>query len=504
MNKFLSFFVMLALGMMVLSCSQSSNTVEDEKPVVSDAGGEIDLNNIPMDPKALDDKAGVEIVLEANGFPSNQILIANYFGSQQYIKDTIQVKGNKAIIKKDKKYPRGIYMFVFPPKNTFLEFVMGYDQHFTVKIDSSLSRMISSIEVEGSVENEAYYENLKFTTEVGGQITPLQAEYDSLADKNSPRGKELVTILEDLYQKMSDNRDKIMTEHPSYFYSKVLRFMKEPVVPDNPDPKDSTFGYRYYKSNYWKYMDWSEAGMVNTPILDGKLNSYMDRLVVKHPDSLAKEAIALIDKAKANDTVFQMVTVALLNKYAKSKIMGFDAVYVAIVEHTYAQGLATWSDQEQVEKIIARAKALSPTLVGSKAPPVVMTDTKDNIVDMYNVPGDYLILYFWDYDCGHCKKVTPQLAKAYPKYKNKNVGLVTVSINGSVDTWKEKLKEYGMDKTGGVHLQDHRRSTGFDKNYDLQTTPRLFLLDKDKKIKAKQISVEQLEEILDRELGLDS
>lgn len=503
MNKFLSFCLVLSLTLVMWSCSQSSDTVQESKAAVTQVadGEEVDWQNIPIDPKAKDDKPGVEIVLKTNGFNTGEMYLANYFGAKQYIKDTFQVKGNKVVIKKDEKYPRGIYMFVFPPQNTFLEFIMGYDQHFEVKLDTTVAKMITSVEVDGSVENEAFFKNLKYSSVLGEQITPLQAEYDALEDKNSAKGKELAQKIRDLYTDMNSNRDKIATDHPGYFYSKILRFMKDPEIPENPDPSDSTFDYRYYKGHYWDKMDWSEAGMVNTPVYEGKLINYMDRLVVQHPDSLSKEARMLIDYSKANDTLFQMTTVTLLNKYAKSKIMGFDAVYVAIVEHTYSKGLAFWSEEDQIKKIMDRARALSPTLVGGKAPPVVMSDVNNQQVDMYNVPGDFTILYFWDYDCGHCKKVTPALAKLYPKYKGKNIPLITVSINGAVDVWKEKLKEYGMDKTDGIHLQDHARATGFDRNYDLRTTPRLFLLDNEKKIVAKQISVEQLEEILDRELN---
>ncbi|MFK7971817.1 MAG: TlpA family protein disulfide reductase, partial [Bacteroidia bacterium] len=79
------------------------------------------------------------------------------------------------------------------------------------------------------------------------------------------------------------------------------------------------------------------------------------------------------------------------------------------------------------------------------------------------------------------------------------VTLVTVSINGDLEVWKEKLGEYGFDKHG-LNLQDHARATGFDDKYDLSSTPRLFILDKDKKILAKQIAYDQMEEILDRYL----
>jgi len=103
-------------------------------------------------------------------------------------------------------------------------------------------------------------------------------------------------------------------------------------------------------------------------------------------------------------------------------------------------------------------------------------------------------LYFWDYDCGHCKRKTPQLAEVYQTYKDKNVALYTVSINGAVSEWKKSLRKYGLE---GINVQDHERKTGFDAIYDIRSTPRLFVLDKDKKILAKHIDVDQLVEILD-------
>ncbi|MEM7514147.1 MAG: DUF5106 domain-containing protein, partial [Bacteroidota bacterium] len=46
--------------------------------------------------------------------------------------------------------------------------------------------------------------------------------------------------------------------------------------------------------------------------------------------------------------------------------------------------------------------------------------------------------------------------------------------------------------------QDHYRKSGFDQMYDIRSTPRIFLLDEKKNIVAKQISVEQLEDLLQK------
>jgi hypothetical protein len=90
------------------------------------------------------------------------------------------------------------------------------------------------------------------------------------------------------------------------------------------------------------------------------------------------------------------------------------------------------------------------------------------------------------------------LTAIYPKYKDKGVALFALSINGDVDIWKEKIKEYKLQ--GAINVQDHRRQSGFDGMYDIRSTPRIFLLDENKKILYKQFAVEDLEGILDHEL----
>ena len=99
MNRFVSVCLLIALAMMVGSCTQSSNAVEDNQPSAAVSTEDMDPGQIPIEPAAKDDKPGAEIILETNGFATNEIYIANYFGNKQYLKDTVQVTGNRAISK---------------------------------------------------------------------------------------------------------------------------------------------------------------------------------------------------------------------------------------------------------------------------------------------------------------------------------------------------------------------------------------------------------------------
>jgi hypothetical protein len=84
--------------------------------------------------------------------------------------------------------------------------------------------------------------------------------------------------------------------------------------------------------------------------------------------------------------------------------------------------------------------------------------------------------------------------------KGANVKVYTVEINGTREKFKESIKEYGLDIPGIINTADPTRITGFDKLYDILSTPRIFLLDKDKKIIAKYISAKQLDELLNRSI----
>ena len=298
------------------------------------------------------------------------------------------------------------------------------------------------------------------------------------------------------------HRQKLYTDYPDLFFPKFLKSMENPTVPDAPEGAGENWAFYYYRQHFFDNFDFSDGRLLRSPALWNKVNTYMEQLTIKTPDSVSASIDYIVENARANDESFEYLVAKLLNTYGvESKIMGMDAVYVHMVEQYYLSGDAWWADSALIEKMKERARALSPNLVGEPAPDFYAYDMNNAQKNLYSVDAEYTILYFWDYDCGHCKEVTPKLSKIYPQYADKGVKVFAVSINGDVEIWKEKLREYGLGNA--INVQDHRRQSGFDQQYDILSTPRIFILDKDKIIRYKQISVDQVEEILDQELGLN-
>lgn len=450
-------------------------------------------------------QTGYKIDVQIDGFTESQAFLAYYYGDKQYIKDTVAVSNGAFSFAGEDRLDGGIYLVVLPPDNQYFEIIVDQDQEFS--LHTQQSNLVGEMKVSGSEDNQIFYDDIQFLARKRKEVESLRGQIEA-APANSPQKETLEKQYAGINAEVQDYRATLVQNHPDRLYTKVIQSMKEPQVPEAPkdengQPRDSLFAYKYYKKHFFDYIDFADDRLLRTPVMYNKVNQYLEKLTYKIPDSLKASIDDVVEKARSNDDVFQFFVVNLLNKYANSKIMGMDAVYVHMVEKYYMSGDAWWSDSATVAKMTERALAISPTLINRKAPNFYAPDAKNQNHYLHKVPGTYTVLYFWDIDCGHCKKVTPKLSEVFARYKGHDVTLFTVSINGSQEDWSKRLDEYKLsDHQQAVHTHDPYRRSGFDGMYDLRSTPRLFLLDEEKKIMAKQISVEQMEEILNRELGL--
>ncbi len=441
---------------------------------------------------------GYKIDVDVAGFQEEQAFLAYYYGDKQYIKDTVGAAGGKFTFQGEEALDGGIYLVVLPPKNNYFEIIVDSDQHFSLRTDTT--DLSGNMKIAGSEDNTIFYEDLHFLAQLRKDMEAVQERLKATAE-GSPERAVIQAEIDKINASVIQRREDMVAKHPDMLYSKVIEAMREPNIPEEIKAEGQEATFYWYRDAYLQSVDFQDPRLIRTPVLWNKVNTYLENLTVKSPDSLIVSADMMIEMARGNDDLFQFLVINILNKYAQSKIMGMDAVYVHLVERYYMSGDAFWADEEQVNKMAERALAISPTVIGRKAPDFRVQDAGGTWHNLHGVEATYTILYFWDYDCGHCKKVTPELGRIFPEYLSHGVKLFAVSINGDVEVWKQKVQEYGLSQ--GINVQDHRRQSGFDAQYDIRSTPRIFILDAEKKIIAKQIGVEQVREVLDHHLGIE-
>ncbi|MCB0509668.1 MAG: DUF5106 domain-containing protein [Chitinophagales bacterium] len=438
-------------------------------------------------------KSGHKITLTAPQLANETMWLAYHMGNKQYISDTLQfdAKG-KLIIQGDEAKPTGIYLAVFPKfKNNYFEFLIK-EQFFDITLADTTK--LKSPTFSKSIENDAFYKDLEVMTKFRSKTQPLEEKYKNANGEN----KEALKLqIESLSKEFTDYRKSFMENNKALFYADILGLMREIELPDAPEgsseKEDQQFKYDYFMDHYWQYTDFTEEGILRTPIFDKKLKEYFEKYVQKNTDSIIVECDKVLKLAEANDKVYQSCLITLINKYANSKVMGEDAVYVHLVKNYYEAGKAEWVDSTQLAKMKERRIALEPLLIGKLSPDLTLRDTSINtLYKLHDLPFDYTIVYIWDPECGHCKKATPKLKTFFDAHKSESmmVYAITTSNIEELQIWKDFIKKHDLN---WVNVADLYHQTKFRTYYDVNSTPQVFILDKDKKIIAKKIGVEQLE-----------
>lgn len=448
---------------------------------------------------------GTEIKVSVKQLANTPFVLANYYGDKQYIKDTFQFdKNGVCLIKLDTLLPSGIYLGVFPAAgNKYFEFIVNEPK---IALTTDTVDIPGHLKVEQSAENKVFYEDMIYLGEKRKVIEKYNTEYKAAKDESQKEAakKELQRVDEEV----KAERLAIEKNNPKLFYSKLLRAMREVELPKDGARNekgaliDSAWQWRFYKTHFWDNVDFKEFNLIRTPIFHNKLAQYYTKVLAQHPDSLITGGDELLSRMNPKEDLFKYSLVYMLNEMAKSKIMGFDAVYTHLVNNYYAKGYTPWVDTVQLYKIVERGKILEPLLIGKKARNLVLADsTLVNYKSLYALPNRFTIVAFWDPDCGHCKKEIPKVAELYHKLKNEGIDIEVFGVGifdiAEMNKWTAFIKEHNLD---WINVADPNHQNNFRYEWDIQSTPQLYILDKEKRIKAKRIGVEHIEDFIKHEI----
>ncbi len=431
---------------------------------------------------------GHKIQFKVSGLSDSLITVGYHMGAQKYALDTVEVADESFILQGSEPLKSGLY-FIYAPAYYF-EFIVE-EQHFS--IETVLGQGYEEVKVKGSEENELFKAFQITMTNLRKQQITLQNQQKS-ADSDSLK---LQSEIAEIAEEITMFRNKIIDENPESFLSAFLSLMGEPSVPDFKeitDPQEQKVKqYRYYRAHYFDAVEFQNEALIRTPLLHPKVMKYFDQIIPQHPDTVNAEIDKLFTEVGNNDELFRYWLVSLYNKYQGTKIMGMDKVVVHLMENYFLSGRAHWVDDEGLKKLREEVAFKKHSLIGNKAPQMQLVDTTNQPFYFEQIQEPFILLYFYDPDCGHCKKKTPVLVDAYDEFRSLGVEVVAVCTVTNVDRWKEYIQETGMEF---INLADPGYESNFRMYYDLRSTPKLYLLDQQRRIVAKQLEIEDLKEFV--------
>ncbi len=456
-------------------------------------------------------ESAFELKVNFKPYKNQYIYLGYYLGKQKPIVDSVLLDENSfGVFKSDKKKERGVYLIGFPNKSGYFELLLDKEQKFSVSADSS--DVLNSLKFESSFDNNLFIEYQKFTASKGKEIEA--AKQQLVLAKTKTDSLFWINAAEKSSNEIHQNRAHYATQYPDATITALLNAMKVPTIPpiaEHPNGKyDSVFAYQFYKNHFWDNVDFFDERLVRTSFFEEKLDQFFEQVVYPNPDSVIKEINWMLGYASINAEMEKFLLVKFVNRYLNMKYMWDDLVYVHLFEKYFSQKEYEWLTEKGKKIIFDRAYNLMANLFGSQANNIELPDSSGIPQHLYSISNPYTVVVFWDPTCGHCKETLPKMDSIYKaKWKIANVKIFAIAkeTDGSKKDWLQFINEHKLEEWQHVYYSKADNDTRVNNNipsyfqlYDVQTVPSLYLLDKDKRILAKKIPFEQLDEVLQYKL----
>lgn len=448
--------------------------------------------------------AGYSIPIQLTPFKNSWVYLGCYYGKYKNLADSAWLnEKSQGVFTGKAKLPQGIYFIVSAKKFLLFEVLIDKEQRFSIKADTT---NLSNVVITGSPDNTLFQDYTKFLVEKSPALTDLQQKL-SLA-KSAADSAAIRTEIVKANKPLQDYRENVMKTKPTSMLSRFFYTMKRPEAPAIPvvnGKADSAYPYRFVKDNYWSGVSFDDESLVRTPFFEPKVEEYFKFYVAPDSDSIISEVNYMLLVSRESREMFKYLLGKFTDKYINPEYMGQEKVFLFLFDKYYSKGDTAWLNEKQRKYIFDRAYSLMANQLGEQAADLQMLDTSGKAVSLYGITAPYTFVTFWDPNCGHCKETVPRIDSIYQaKWKAEGVKLVGVNVDeGANDAWKKFMNEHKL--TDWMHIyqpkavRDDEAKKGianFRQLYDVYKTPTLYLLDSQKHIIGKMLSLEQFDDVL--------
>lgn len=439
---------------------------------------------------------GYRFTLFIYGNTDSVMYLGNYYAGGTYAFDTAykSPKGMFVFEDKERELHPGLYFFV-NKTGTYVEFAVYGNEKLDFHFDTEEPGWQANMNIKGSEQNRLLFEYHKANRDAYRLIDSASAAGTDSAALADFRNRQIL--------RMDSIKYAFIDKNPASMLALLMNATREPEVPDtdaNGTKLTDRQKWEYYMDHYFDYTRLDDDALVRTPplVFKRRLDRYLDSYLRNAPPETVIEYVdKVIDKARPSKENFRYLVHTLAEKYLQSNVMSYDAVYVHLVKRYIEPGLCEWMSPSTVDMNVKRADKWENLLIGKKAPQLIMKDAKGQWHNLYANQNKYTLLVFWSPTCGHCKTIIPDLYNRYAKYKD-SCDIATFAILSEPDDetrplWHKFIKEHNLD---WLNLDGGEANVDWHEVYDIETTPQIYLLDKDKKILAKKLNAETFEEVI--------
>jgi peroxiredoxin len=350
--------------------------------------------------------------------------------------------------------------------------------------DDSL-RFISSLE---NKINQAY-SKLDRTNQAKLQLLMPVVDYYPVKDAfYSMAAMEL----ENIQRLQQQYLDSLVRLYPRSFAVRVAKVYQSPFITASLNKEQRIV---FLKQHYFDRVDFSDTALLRSMVFVNKAISYLsiysnNRMPQKQLEAEFIKAVTLmLGAASVNPVIYKFWLDYLVGGFDKYH---FDEVITYIADNF--QDPSSCEDQERKSALQKKLDTFKKIAIGKIAPDLEVPDVKGKPVKLSGINAEYTLVVFYASTCPHCVAMTPRLKELYEKQQPKRFEVMSVSIDTSRSEWTNFIRE---QKLNWINVSDLKGFAGKSADdFNIYATPTMFLLDREKKILSKPISLMELEQAL--------
>jgi len=462
----------------------------------------VDAINLPS--SALIKQEGYQITFQSKESKSKRVYLGNFYGNfNQYLDSIILDTNGNGFFKADAKLSPGIYFLQDHRKIQLLDFIVSNEDQ-QIKIEE-INYETASYKVQGGNENILYTAYNDFIRKAMPEINQYRAEL--LSANSKADSLKIQTKIQLKTQSIDQYRINIIKEQPKSLLAQFFIDMERPKLP-NPLPKNlstQTEQLTYFKTHYWDGMDFTNPAFIKTPFFEPKLEEFFKYYVSPTVDSIIPIVDHMLAAAKSNADMYFYLLSNFSNKYMNPTYLGQDKVFIHLYQNYYLKGDTVLLNAKDKKTVIQTANKLIANQLGVKAANFDLIDINGNPQSLYSIAANYSFIIFWDPTCDVCQKELPRVDSIYKaSWYKYGVKIITVNNEAAHEgEWRKYLAKHEFKNWINLYepitMRELRARNGLPSYlqlYNAYQTPTMFLLDKDKNILAKRLTIEQFDNML--------
>jgi len=377
---------------------------------------------------------------------------------------------------------QGLYRMVVGKQSSF-DFIVANEPE--IKFETVVFAVEDSLKVLLSKENKVFieYSKLKRSSE---QHLWMLGSLLNYYTPEQPFAEQLRNEKQRVEFEFSQKSQELSRVDSSLFVSNYICLDTRPFVVG----ATSECSYKaLLVKDWWNGVNLNDDRLLNTPLLIKNVWDYLENSICddiydkEQQDSIFALQIDYLLKMKMSERIRSQIVGSLCRGF-------MDTDYFGVLSYLLNNGGEAASILKSDNEFMARLVLEKNLAVGNKSSDFKVKPISGKQFKLSADKAKYKLVVFWSIWCPHCVEMMPSIISIYNDYKVKGFEILAISIDEEVDQWKKFVADKQFP---WINMQIKAEyDNPIILNYNVDETPKMFLVDKNLKIVSRPSSAEQL------------